>query len=268
MGRIIHYIILVWLSVCALPGCAKEPLNVVILGDSNTWIGGDDCSQPQGWNKWFKDYFAPTTCHSYARSGATWTNTYRTKRNTLQNTDRLNDDNVIYNQVCRLREAVANGTQAEPQLIMLMAGTNDLWFAKQRPQALSLTSAKAFAEPDSVTNRRPVNQILTLAEAVRYNCKLLKDAFPQAHIILMTPMQATKIALQQLERASEIIAGCGERMGASIIRMDRDGCVRQAEELTGYRLTRDGVHTNEAGAQCVGNYVTQQVRRLKDNGFF
>lgn len=241
---------------------------MVILGDSNTWIGGDDCSLPQGWNKWFKDYFSPTTCHSYARSGATWTNTHRTKRNTLQNTDRLDDDNVIYNQVCRLKEAVANGIQAEPQLIMLMAGTNDLWFAKQRPLALSMTATDSFAEPDSVTDKRPVNQILTLAEAVRYNCRLLKNAFPRVHIILITPMQSTKIALPQLERASDIIAECGEQMGASVIRMDSEGCVRQVEEQAGYTLTRDGVHTNEAGAQCVGNYVTQQVRRLKDNGFF
>ena len=34
-------------------------INVVILGDSNTSIGGDACDNPRGWNKWFKDKFAP-----------------------------------------------------------------------------------------------------------------------------------------------------------------------------------------------------------------
>ena len=60
---------------------ANDSTHVAILGDSNTWLGGDQCDQPRGWNKWFKDYFAPASCRSYARSGATWTNTARTKRN-------------------------------------------------------------------------------------------------------------------------------------------------------------------------------------------
>ena len=54
---------------------ANDSTHVAILGDSNTWLGGDQCDQPRGWNKWFKDYFAPASCRSYARSGATLTNT-------------------------------------------------------------------------------------------------------------------------------------------------------------------------------------------------
>ena len=43
--------------------------NIVILGDSNTAIGGDDCSKSVGWNKWFRDMLSPASCRSYARSG-------------------------------------------------------------------------------------------------------------------------------------------------------------------------------------------------------
>lgn len=261
-------LVLAWLMLCSLAGGADEPVNVVILGDSNTWIGGDGCDQPQGWNKWFKDDFAPTTCRSYARSGATWTNTVRTKRNTAENTGKLGDDNVIYNQVCRLKEAVDSGTQAMPQLILVMAGTNDLWFMKQRPKVLGMTAEKAFAEPDSIMIRRPVNRVLTLAEAVCYNCRLLKAAFPKAHIVLLTPMQSTKIKSSQLEQAATIIEECGERLGASVIRTDSEGCVRRSEELQSFRLTRDGVHTNEEGAQCVGSLVTEKIRRMRADGIF
>ena len=52
---------------------AQSVMHVVILGDSNTFIGGDQCDKPQGWNKWFKELANPLSCRSYARSGATWT---------------------------------------------------------------------------------------------------------------------------------------------------------------------------------------------------
>jgi hypothetical protein len=71
-----------------------------------------------------------------------------------------------------------------------------------------------------------------------------------------------------LERAATIIEECGERLGANVIRTDSEGCVRRSEELQNYRLTRDGVHTNEEGAQCVGSLVTEKIRRMRADGIF
>ena len=82
-----------------------HPMHVVILGDSNTWIGGDDCDKPRGWNKWFADVFQPLSCKSYARSGATWTNTIQTRKNPDEDIAVLGNDNVIYNQIVRLLAA-------------------------------------------------------------------------------------------------------------------------------------------------------------------
>ena len=129
-----------------LPTTAGMPLHVVILGDSNTWLGGDDCNKPQGWNKWFCDAFQPASCRSYARSGATWTNTPQTRRNTQENIGILGNDNVIYNQICRLEEAIFNGSQPTPQLILILAGTNDAWFLKSRPLPPTV-SASASVPP-------------------------------------------------------------------------------------------------------------------------
>ena len=143
----------------ALTTVAQKPLHVVILGDSNTWIGGDDCDQPQGWNKWFKDVFQPTTCKSYARSGATWTNTPQTHRNTLENIEVLGNDNVIYNQICRLQEAIDSGIQHTPQLILILAGTNDAWFTKARPMALSKSVCKVCSTDCCKITDRPVNEV-------------------------------------------------------------------------------------------------------------
>ena len=77
-------------ALAASPGAAAVSApHVVILGDSNTSIGGDMCDNPKGWNKWFAEQFDSKSCRSYARSGATWTHTKSTRRNPEQNTGRL-----------------------------------------------------------------------------------------------------------------------------------------------------------------------------------
>ena len=131
-------------------------MNIVLLGDSNTWIGGDECDKPQGWNKWFKDLANPLSCHSYARSGATWTHTSLTDYDTEEDTGVLSDNNVVYNQINRLKEAYQQQKQVKPDLIIVMAGTNDLWFADKRPDSLSTW--------------------------IRYDAQLLKEAFPESRI--------------------------------------------------------------------------------------
>lgn len=246
----------------ALTTVAQKPLHVVILGDSNTWIGGDDCDQPQGWNKWFKDVFQPTTCKSYARSGATWTNTPQTHRNTLENIEVLGNDNVIYNQICRLQEAIDSGIQHTPQLILILAGTNDAWFTKARPMALSKSVCKVCSTDCCKITDRPVNEVLTLAESVCYGCELLKAAYPEARIILLTPLQSVAAGRENITKASDIIEDCGRRMGLSVIRLDKNGGIDAAKEKMKFRLTIDGTHTSKAGARLVGTFIAQQITNL------
>lgn len=239
---------------------AQQPSDVVILGDSNTWIGGDDCDQPKGWNKWFKDAFQPATCKSYARSGATWTNTPDTHRNTQENIGVLGNDNVIYNQICRLDKAVRCGQQKTPGLILIMAGTNDAWFTKARPGALNMSAEKAFIT-DTIINR-PVWQVLTLAESVRYGCELLRTNYPEARIILLTPLQSLAAGTVNITKAGDIIEDCGRQMGLSVIRLDKDGGIDAKQERQQYLLTTDGTHTSEAGARQVGTFIARQTAAL------
>ena len=235
-------------------------LHVVILGDSNTYIGGDACDQPRGWNKWFKDAFAPATCCSYARSGATWTNTSTTKRNTEENIGILGNDNVVYNQIERLIDACQKGEQPVPDLIIIAAGTNDAWFVDKRPMALNGTVDEAFAQ-EGITNL-PVNEVLTLAASVRYGCELLKASFPESRIILLTPLQTTKADAKRISEIGDIMEDCAHRMSLDVIRMDQKGCIKVADKQSVRKYTTDGVHTNEAGAQFNGLLVAQRVREL------
>lgn len=246
----------------ALTTVAQKPLHVVMLGDSNTWIGGDDCDKPQGWNKWFKDTLQPTTCKSYARSGATWTNTPQTRRNTQENIEILGNDNVVYNQICRLQEAVDSGIQDIPQLILIMAGTNDAWFVKQRPKALTISANKVCCTDCCKMTDRPINQVLTLAESVCYGCELLKAVYPEARIILLTPLQSVAAGPEAITKAGDIIGDCGRRMNLSVIRLDKDGGIDAASEKIKHHFTTDGTHTSEQGARLVGTYIAQQITAL------
>lgn len=215
---------------------AQLPMNVVLLGDSNTWLGGDECNKPQGWNKWFKDMARPTSCHSYARSGATWTHTSQTDYNTEENTGVLSDNNVIYNQINRLKEACESGCQPQPDVIIIMAGTNDLWFSKQRPDSLS--------------------------KWIDYNCQLLHTAFPQTRLILITPPPFLKVGLDKQHQAADEISSCAAMLKADVVRLDGSDMPFSTANIVQAGYSKDGVHTTVKGARVLGKYIYEQVLQI------
>lgn len=240
---------------------ANDSIHVAILGDSNTWLGGDQCDQPRGWNTWFRETFRPASCRSYARSGATWTNTVRTKSNPEENTAVLSDDNVAYNQIVRLKEACKSGAQPSPHIILIALGTNDAWFTKHRPGLFDTSPQQAFAS-DSTTIHRHPSAVLSLAESVRYGCEMLADALPDAQIILLTPMQSTSIPYDNIRRTGDIIEECANRISIPVIRLDKESAVSSLREKHEKRFTTDGTHTNEEGARRNGRFVANKVRSL------
>lgn len=241
---------------------AQSELDIAILGDSNTWLGGDECDNAKGWTYWFNERMSALSCRSYARSGATWTNTPRTKLNMEENIGKLGDNNVIYNQVCRLIRACADGNQAIPHVILIAAGTNDAWFSKERPHALEKTTAQVFTRKCKEFRESPASSMLTLAESVRHSCELLMYHIPEAQIVLLTPLQTTKASYSKISRVGDIIEEVGNRMGINVIRQDK-GCsaydLRESEE---FRYTYDGTHTSEEGAQRNGYYIANRLKAI------
>lgn len=220
--------------------------DVVILGDSNTWLGGDDCTKPKGWNTWFKEAMKPHSCRSYARSGATWTHTPNTRRDTKENIGSLGDNNVIMNQICRLEEAINEGSQVMPSLILIAAGTNDVWFHSQRPHAF---------EPTEFS-------LQSLHGIIDYCCLKLFRLCPEAQIILITPMQTIQADTADIHHAGDIIEARGQYFHIPVIRLDYHSEVKSKNERQAFKYTYDGTHTSELGARSNGNYIAQQVRAI------
>lgn len=207
--------------------------NIVFLGDSITWLGGDDCSAPKGWTKWFVDIVKPASARSFARSGATWTHTSATHINITENTGRISDCNVISNQIERLKASVMSGETPMPDIIIIAAGTNDAWFPRHRPHAL---------DDDTLT-------VQSLPGAINADLSVLKQAFPSAKIILLTPLQSTQIPAEKIAAAGALIETAARNNNVHCIRQDSVCPLNRIDESKAFTLTYDGTHTSQLGAQ-------------------
>lgn len=262
--RILCLIILVNIFSGCIMSRAQQALDIAVLGDSNTWLGGDDCKSPKGWTYWFCQMVSPSSCHSYARSGATWTNTPQTIYDTTENIGVLGDNNVIYNQVNRLKEAYDKGLQPCPNLIIIAAGTNDVWFLDKRPQALSQAGDAAFRSK-AFSSDTPASQILTLAASVKYCCDMLHRYFPEAKLLLLTPLQTTAADVKKIHFAGDIIESCAEKLDADVIRQDQVMKITSSSERKKHKYTYDGTHTNELGARLNGETIAKYITEKKND---
>ena len=241
-----------------------EGENVALLGDSNTWIGGDRCDDPKGWSYWFAREVTPARMRSYARSGATWTHVPATVADIDGYSEVITDNNVVYNQVLRLIEAVRHKGEPEPDIVMISAGTNDAWFPQSRPEAFSRKPSDVARRDEAELLSMPPGRILSLPEAVRYDLLALQGAFPQARLIVMTPLQSIKISDDMLSEVSGMIEETALATGAAVIRQDILCPIDRESEMVRRSLTSDGTHTSEEGAMRNARVIVDCVARILD----
>lgn len=216
---------------------------IAILGDSMTWIGGDSCQNDRGWTHTFRELYGPAEIDIYARSGATWTDSPCTKGDTTQYSEVITDENVISNQMrCLIGRAERHEVTA-PDLVIIYAGANDAWFSSRRPGIFDATARTS------------------LDSCVRSVCGSLTAAFPETRIILVTPVEMTKVTEAKIRKVSDIIEKSGRSSGAVTLRADRDVEIRRSQELKRLTNTSDGVHTTPAGARLIGEYVYRGICR-------
>lgn len=220
-------------------------LTVAFLGDSNLWIGGDDCSRPQSWSYWFCRMMNPAAARSYARSGATWTHTTETVIDTAFYSEVLAANNVIMAQAERLTGDVEAGRFPAPSVIFMAAGTNDAWFAERRPGLWDDT-------PSTPT---------TLTGSITATVKRVREAFPQARIVLLTPPPTAATTPQRIERVSNIIASTAESAGVEVVRLDTLSQIDPQSEKRKPRFTTDGTHTSADGGKLIASVVIKSVFR-------
>lgn len=225
-------------------------IRYAFLGDSNTWNGGVNCQNEESWCYWFLRGMQPAEGYNLSRSGATWTNTIETLRAPHDSTAVLSPQNVIFNQVVRLLRKVQLKQLSEPDVIIIMAGTNDAWFEQKRPGMWDMTVEEAFAISSDELMKREPGEITSLALSIRYAVETLQRAFPLADIVLLTPLPTTKAPREKLLRVCEVIDGCGLSVGLPVIHLENETVE-----------TKDGVHTTPVGARRLGQKLSSIITR-------
>ena len=255
MKSITQYILFTFILLCPLVSPCQR---IAVLGDSNTWLGGDNCGSQRGWTYWFGQEIRPESLRSYARSGATWTNTTATVANVDEDISVLGDNNVIYNQVLRLNA----DNKPSPDYIIIGAGTNDAWFSGKRPNAFAQSVEQAWGQNDNDVLNMEASEVTSLALSVRHNVLLLKQRHPKAHIVLLTPMQTTSAPTELIAQAGDIIEQCGKRLNCHVIRLDKESKVVAQNERRRKVYTSDGTHTSVRGAKSNGMLIATSLRNL------
>ena len=249
--RISRIIVLLLLPVilCNTAKGEKE-LNVALLGDSMTWIGGDNFEKPNGWTHYAVGL--PLHMKMYARSGATWTNTHDTKGDVNSYSEVTDPENVIYNQAMRL----IGDKSFIPDLIIIYAGTNDAWFASKRPGIFNrLGESDMIIDPESAPSG-----FTSLEGSIRLVVATLNRYLPNARIYLVTPAHSGKIPEERIEKVSDIIEKAGRDMGVAVVRGDREfGFSHNVEISKPFRDTYDGVHSNEKGARKIAEVMRRNI---------
>lgn len=242
--------------------CEKtDSLHVIaLLGDSMTWIGGDKCEKDTGWSFYLKRAFPDSEINTYARSGATWTNTKNTKGDVNHYTALLHDENVLYNQVVRLINDASKDKTKTPATIILFAGGNDAMFQTKRPGLFE--KGKEITLND--LKKLHPSEVITLAESIELDCRLLQQNFPNAELLLITPTQLSKATPDIIHKVSDVIEGVGKKLNIKVLRADNDVDIKhEVEKQKGHKYTYDGVHTNPEGAKLIANFIIPNIKKLK-----
>lgn len=228
---------------------------IALLGDSMTWIGGDDCEKDTGWSYYLKRHNPTWSVETYARSGATWTNTAVTKGDVKAYSAILDNENVIYNQVRRLIEAVESNQSKTPNMIVVFAGGNDAMFSRRRP---GMYNTVALPE-GSVENCHP-SKYTSLASSVELGCRLLREHFPDARILLVTPTEMSKVAPSAVNQVGDVIENTGKKLGIEVLRADKNINIRHnVEKIKPHKYTYDGIHSNPEGAKLIATYIIGNI---------
>lgn len=253
---------------------------IYVLGDSITWLGGDNCDgtrpgyEHRGWTEYFKERIQPRIIKSYARSGATLSCYSDSQENPSAYYGSPAADNILWNQVIRMKNDILNGADV-PDYIIISAGCNDAYmYETTRASFAERHAAISGLLSDNVENILNTNvgtswygtktpaECASIAKTMRW----MKDAFvsicPNAQVIICTPLQSHYSSLPTQDEVSQRIDECSQFVSWSTINQGKDCMISRLQEAKGYHFTADGTHTSVLGATMVGHILARRVLNI------
>jgi len=224
-------------------------LNTVFFGTSITWL-----SPPNSYLAHVLERVSFKSVTNLAQSGATWSHTSTTAYDTGSIGGVIAPNNVIWNQFNKLKAAIAMHLVDTPDLIIIEGSINDV--SAGRPVGSVSTT---FAPGSSIIGNAP-NTILSVTDAIRYDCELILQQWPNVQIIFMTPFQRGVSDNATVRDMGDTIEACGNRLSIDVIRQDKLVGIYNYNELgSTHTFLYDNLHPNAAGALKVGKKIAAEL---------
>ena len=232
---------------------------------------GDSISVSHGYFSYLKTYFAKA--NTVAVPGATWSDHSDTDAYNGTPTSDVAKYNVMGNQVQKVKN---NSSSYNPDFIILSAGTNDATPDSDYPSEdlfthndsyVSLGTPTFDANDTYMLNRR------TIGGAMRYCITELEKLYPNAKIIVLTPIQASNSlrAYWTITRRQSYISSTAHRMASFVADVGKNCGIYGDFEWQGSSWTEiepdsregrdlsDGLHPNDSGRKKMSDYIFSQI---------
>lgn len=230
-------------------------MNIVLMGDSIT--DTDRYAELNGRGRWvepFRKLANPKSLKNYAVDGCTWS-FWRTTTETTAVNAGWNKDNVIWNQVNRLKADVTAGTVPIPDLIMIMAGANDSFNASGSIQNGTPSTVFATAAQSST-----LSDLANISASIRKTCDDLRTAYPNAKIVLITPFVCGNFSeYTKLIAIRKVIEECAMYLGLYTIDGSKAGFIWHEEQNASTNLISDHTHLTLLGGRRAGKMIYDEL---------
>ena len=229
------------------------------LADKNIVLFGDSITDPNVNGKWVAPFRNLVTCKSltnYARGYCTFTFKSNSEYNITDTSNSNSGNNVIWNQFNRLKNDVDNGKVSTPDLILILAGTNDAI------QNLNLGDIDTAFSSSTITST-DIKTLTNLAQSVRYCCDVIHNEYPSCKIVLFTPLPlGSKSHQDTIFLVRDTIFKCAEYLGLYAIDQCKCGFTWYREASGSEYYAGDGTHLSDLGGTYVADFIYKELMSL------
>lgn|GEM_PF-6311651 len=225
--------------------------------DRRIMLFGDSITAGALWRTPFAPLILAKNIDNLAVGGATW----RDGANAvLDGNPVLNGaSNMIANQV----QKVINNIDSYqiPEIIIFFAGINDSYGTAHSAENIDqyYVSGGEYIPLDDLDRK-------VLASAIRWSVETVRNLYPYAHILLVTPYQVSigKAGYATLKSTRDVIVESALCLGAPCIDLFNTSGIYRGFEISGAagRYLSDGLHPNTEGGRVIANRIFDAVRGL------
>ena len=229
-----------------------ENLNIVLFGDSIS----DEYNNITKWVQPFRNLIVCKSLTNYARGNCVFTFRTDSVYNITTKSDSPTGDNIIWNQFNRLKNDVNNGVVNTPDIIMILAGTNDAL------RGCSVGDVDTAFSPDS--QETDIKTLNTLSQTFRYVCDDIYNSYPNCKIIICTPLPiGTKNDYKSSVKIRDGLIKCANILNLDIIDQTyKSGIVWYREVKQNKYYRGDGIHPSDLGGELIANFIYKELLNL------